>query len=223
MTERWNKFFENCDAFEANWLETAVPHWGFHEVFYGMIRRYCPPPARILDVGCGPGWSALYLSSMGYSVTGVDNEPKLVELAQKKADDLGVQARFEVADAFDLSPYYNKFDLVFSCGVLEHFDREVTVSLLKEQSKCASNVLVEIPTAFTRYTGQITDERIYSLSELAKIVSDAGIHETVRFGFGELNATHLHQLIRQLLPRFLWRLLRNNGYCYAIAVLGQRA
>lgn len=222
MSERWQSYFKKHGAFEKNWLVTAVAHWGFHETLYGMIARHCPKPARILNVGSGPGWSELYLASAGYDVTGIDNEPSLVDLARERAAILGVPAKFEVADAFDLASFESKFDLVFSCGVLEHFDREETVSLLREQARCAPYVIIEIPTKYTVYSGGITDERIYTVKQLAKIVEDAGLKVVAKFGYGDLAATPIHLLLRRLLPRVALRFLQNRGYAYSIAVIGSQ-
>jgi hypothetical protein len=127
-----------------------------------------------------------------------------------------------VADAFDLREYYDRSDLVFSCGVLEHFDREVTVQLLREQARCAPRVLIQIPTRYTAYTGEITDERIYSVGELRSIVEDAGLHVVAAFGYGDVTATPGQIWLRRLLPRALWRGLQNRGFAYSIAVLGER-
>jgi SAM-dependent methyltransferase len=221
MSERWKEYFDGHKAFDANWLQSAVPHWGFHETLYGNIQRYCPRGGRILDVGCGPGWSSMYLAAQGYASTGIDNESSLVELARSQASRLGSSATFEVANAFDLSAYYGKFDLAFSCGVLEHFDRETTVQLLVEQAKCAKQVIIQIPTRYTTYAGGITDERIYSVGELAKIVKDSGMAVESTFGYGELSATPMHRLLRLGLPRALWRIAQNAGYAYAIAAVGR--
>jgi SAM-dependent methyltransferase len=222
MSERWREYFDSHGAFDPGWLRAAVNHWGFHETLYGMIVRFCPAPARLLDIGSGPGWSGLYLSSLGYEVTGIDSEPSLVEISRLQAERLGVPIDFQVADAFDLSDYHGKFDLVFSCGVLEHFDRDVTVRLLREQALCAKKVLIQIPTKYTAYAGGITDERIYSIGELKKIVEDAGLCIESGFGYGDLGATPAHRFLRRILPRALWRLLQNRGYAYSIAVIGSR-
>ncbi len=222
MTDRWYQYFDAQGTFNSRWLKAAVTHWGFHEILYGMIERHCPPPARILDVGCGPGWSDLYLSSSGYEVTGVDSESRLVELARELAQKLGVAAHFEVADAFDLRAYHGRFDLVYSCGVLEHFDRDVTIQLLQEQARCAPRVLIQIPTRFTALTGEITDERIYTMGELKALVEDAGLQVEASFGYGEVTVTPAQVWLRRVLPRMLWRWLQNRGYAYSIAVLGVR-
>ncbi|UVJ42791.1 class I SAM-dependent methyltransferase [Pseudomonas sp. LS1212] len=221
MADRWREYFDSYGAFNSDWLKSAVAHWGFHEVLYGMIQRYCQPTSRLLDVGCGPGWSDMYLSSLGYKVVGIDNEPTLVELAGQQAARLGATAEFQVADAFDLSGLEGQFDLAFSCGVLEHFDREVTVQLLKEQAKCAKYVLIQIPTKYTAYAGGITDERIYTVDELAAIVRDSGMDVVAKFGYGDLGATQVHAASRRFLPRAALRFLQNRGYAYCIAVIGK--
>lgn len=223
MTERWKNYFDSHGAFQPQWLTTAVAHWGFHEILYGMIARHCPKPARILDVGSGPGYSDFYLASQGYDVTGVDNEPSLVELAQEQASRLNVSAKFDCADAFDLSSHYSKYDLAFSCGVLEHFDRAITVQLLQEQAKCAKQVLIQIPTHYTSQTAPITDERIYTIRQLAGIVEDAGLRVVRKFGYGSLTATPMQLLAWRVLPRAAYRALQNRGYAYSIAVIGARA
>lgn len=222
MNDRWRDFFDSHGAFDRGGLATSVQHWGFHETLYGMIARHCPRPASILDIGSGTGWSDCYLASLGYEVTGLDNIPALVDFAKGQADLFGVPAKFEIADAFELSNYYSRFDLVMSCGVLEHFDHEITIKLLKEQAKCAPMVLIQVPTSYTRYTGQITDERIYTINELAEIVENAGLSVISKFGYGELAVTPAQKIYRQILPRIIWRWLQNKGYAYGIAVIGKR-
>jgi hypothetical protein len=130
--------------------------------------------------------------------------------------------RFEQGDAFNLDSWRDAFDLVYSCGVLEYFDRETTIHLLREQSKCAPRVFIETPTKYTAlYIGR-TDERIYTIKELKTIVREAGLRVKAAFGYGDLTATKSQIWQRRLLPRGLWRWLQNQGYCFAMAVLGER-
>jgi SAM-dependent methyltransferase len=222
MTDRWQDYFRAQGVDERRWLQSAVMHWTFHETLYGMMSRYCSPPARVLDVGCGPGFSDLYLHSAGYDVTGVDNDEAIVSLARDFSARLSIAPRFEQADASDLSVYHGQFDLVYSCGVLEHFDRDITVRLLEEQARCAPRVLIQIPTKYTAYAAPITDERIYTIQQLEQMVRDAGLHVTSAFGYGELAVTPAQVWLRRLLPRAGWRVLQNRGYGYSIAVLGTR-
>jgi SAM-dependent methyltransferase len=222
MTQRWNDYFSTHGAFESTWLRAAVAHWGFNEVLYGTVLNRLPPPARILDVGSGPGWSDLLFSSLGYEVTGIDNEPKLVDLANDLAARMQLPTRFEFADASDLAAYHGRFDLAYSCGVLEHFDRDATVNLLREQALCAKYVLIQIPTRFSSYAVPMTDERIYTVAELRRIVEDAGLDVVHAFGYGDVTVTRTQIWMRRVLPRMLWRALQDEGYAFAIAVLGRR-
>lgn len=221
MSERWKNYFIREKAFGKEWLSTAVSHWGFHENLYGMILKYCPTGSKLLDVGCGPGWSDIYLSSLGYSVTGIDNEAALIDLAKVQNSRFETDVEFKICDAFDLSKLENRYEMSFSCGVLEHFDRDVTVALLKEQAKYSNYVLIQIPTSYTKYSGGITDERIYTISELSKIVQDAGMDVVAKFGYGDICVNKIHKMIRLLLPRFIYRLIQNMGFSFAIAVIGK--
>ncbi|MCB0154272.1 MAG: class I SAM-dependent methyltransferase, partial [Anaerolineae bacterium] len=55
---------------------------------------------NVLDLGCGSGGHALALARRGYSISGVDQSPEMVDLARQKAAQAGLQSRldFTVAD-----------------------------------------------------------------------------------------------------------------------------
>lgn len=58
----------------------------------------------ILDIGCGLGEHTILLTRLGYEVLGIDFAPHAVEQARANAAARGVEARFEIGDAFDLDP-----------------------------------------------------------------------------------------------------------------------
>src|SRR6476620_1762580 len=62
--------------------------------FASLVGRERP----VLDLGCGPGHTTAYLTSLGLSVTGVDLSPKMIE----KASECFPHARFAVGDLFAL-------------------------------------------------------------------------------------------------------------------------
>jgi SAM-dependent methyltransferase len=59
--------------------------------FMALMR---PPPARIVEFGCGTGWLSLLFAERGYEVVGVDISPDAIALAERRL----ATASFRVAD-----------------------------------------------------------------------------------------------------------------------------
>ena len=83
-----------------------------------------PPPAKILDVGSGPGRYAFYLISRGYAVSLVDVSRECLSLAEREATRLDLPLGEVVhGDATDLSRFSDAaFDAVLSLGPLYHLE-----------------------------------------------------------------------------------------------------
>jgi 2-polyprenyl-3-methyl-5-hydroxy-6-metoxy-1,4-benzoquinol methylase len=222
MTERWKTYINGGLEQAGGTLPFAFDQWQFLFPLYLAIRRATPSGGRLLDVGCGAGAFASLLTLRGYAVTGVDQDADVVARARITGQTLAGSATFEQADAFDLSPFHGRFDLAYSIGVVEHFDRDVTVSLIREQGRCATSVMVCIPTKFTKYAATITDERIYTLRQLERMVADAGLAPVDKFVYGEV-PTSLARNFERALPAALYRQFqRTFSYAMGIGVVGRR-
>ncbi|MFE4666423.1 class I SAM-dependent methyltransferase [Streptomyces sp. NPDC056716] len=80
-----------------------------------LLRRYLPaPPARILDVGGGPGAHARWLVEDGYSVHLVDPVARHIEQAARTG------AGVELGDARHLTAADHSYDVVLLLGPLYH-------------------------------------------------------------------------------------------------------
>jgi SAM-dependent methyltransferase len=83
-----------------------------------------PPPRRVLDLGCGTGWTSLFLARAGYEVTGVDLAGEAVTVARELAAEAGLaNVRFEAAD-YESFAAENAFDYVLFYDALHHAEDE---------------------------------------------------------------------------------------------------
>ncbi len=73
-----------------------------------------PAGAKVLDVGCGAGQTALPMARKGSRVTGIDLASNLVEAARKRAQAEGLAVQFDEGDAEDLPYESASFDISFS-------------------------------------------------------------------------------------------------------------
>jgi SAM-dependent methyltransferase len=89
-----------------------------------LVQRGVLQPGTTLELGCGTGADAIYLSRRGFEVTAVDSSPLAVERARTRAEDEDALVRFVLADAFEFAPTAGQFDLVFDAGFY-HFIRRV--------------------------------------------------------------------------------------------------
>jgi ubiquinone/menaquinone biosynthesis C-methylase UbiE len=62
---------------------------------YAHITKRIPSGARILDLACGTGTDAIWLAQRGYYVHGVDISSSMLERAEQKRQELGLQARLK--------------------------------------------------------------------------------------------------------------------------------
>ena len=74
------------------------------------------PPARVLDLGCGDGTTAIPLARAGAEVIGIDIARNLVEAANRRAAEAGLhRLTFQEGDACNLEGVANhSFDLTLS-------------------------------------------------------------------------------------------------------------
>lgn len=98
---------------------------GFEATRRLLSRIRLPSGARVLEVGCGTGRSACYLSRLGFDVTAVDRNPLMLEKAKRRASRTGSRVRFAFGDAGSLPFPDGSFDLVFveSVSVFVEGDR----------------------------------------------------------------------------------------------------
>ncbi len=80
-------------------------------------------PLSVLEVGGAPGGYLVHLwRKFGHDVCVLDNSPAGIELSRQNFAMLGVPGRVLERDLFAGDDLEMKFDLVFSLGLIEHFE-----------------------------------------------------------------------------------------------------
>jgi SAM-dependent methyltransferase len=147
------------------------------------------PGAHVLDIGCGSGWTTLFLAEAGYDALGYDLVPANVELCRERAQRWGSSARFDVADMDEL-PGGDAADVALIFDALHHSLRQPAVLAgVARRLRPGGWLLVGEPTwlhrlspgarATTRELGW--SERGLTLRGLRRDLRAAGFGETRRF------------------------------------------
>src|SRR4051812_17546526 len=105
-----------------------------------------PRPARALEAGCGTAVMSSFLGMAGGETIAGDNDPKVLEVARASAARWPAVPRFVEHDIFRLSELGVEAEVVFSQGVLEHFDDESIVKLCRESLSVAPRFVFSVPS-----------------------------------------------------------------------------
>ncbi|GAA3938665.1 class I SAM-dependent methyltransferase [Hymenobacter algoricola] len=99
-----------------------------------LVHLHPKPGTRLLDLACGKGRHAIYLSEKGYDVTGVDLSPESIVYARQFAQP---QLHFEVHDMRDPLPW-GPFDFIFNLFTSFGYFAEETENVVALRSAAAA-------------------------------------------------------------------------------------
>jgi cyclopropane fatty-acyl-phospholipid synthase-like methyltransferase len=110
------------EDFDASY--TGTPPWdiGRPQPAFVELANAALLTGRVLDVGCGTGEHALMAARLGLQAVGIDASPAAIAIAEGKARDRGLTARFVIANALDLGSLDEQFDTVLDCGLFHIFE-----------------------------------------------------------------------------------------------------
>ena len=85
------------------------------------VAAWLPADSRVLEVAPGPGFLAIELAKLGYSVTGIDISKSFVEIAGRNARDAGVAIDFRRGDVAKMPFADDSFDFVVCVAAFKNF------------------------------------------------------------------------------------------------------
>lgn len=104
-----------------------------------------------LDLGSGRGENSALLAMKGKKTTLFDWSDKNLDFSRKLYAILGLPGTFIQGDMTQRLPFEDgSFDTVFTCGVLEYFNKEQIIAILKECMRVSrKRVIVMVPNAWS--------------------------------------------------------------------------
>ncbi len=116
------------------------------------LLKYLGQESAILDLGCGAGNNAVYLSNLGYNVTGIDTSDNMLAIAQSKKSN----AKFIQGDIHRLNFNDNSFNCVILSYILCHLTNNDIAGCLARLTHILTHNGVLFIELFTGVLGEIT-------------------------------------------------------------------
>lgn len=188
MDEKW---FSSRPWDEAYRSGEYLKSWDYshpsQELVATVIALNLPKASVALDLGCGGGREAIFLSQCGYRVYGIDFSEQALKVAKRRAAAAGVSVEWRQADVRDLPLEDGSVDFVNDRGcfhLIPSRDRSTVARELARVMKSGAHLLLRgssrvgregfIPVnkrALHRFfrTGQFTVGRVMPITMIANV------------------------------------------------------
>ncbi len=122
---------------------------GKRQPWTDLLLRWTAPGQRVLELGSGTAEMSANLGFHDRRVTLVDLSPANIDFGRELFAKLSLETEGRVADIEKRLPFGDgEFDVVFSSGVLEHYDDETIARLLREFGRIARIAVISfVPNA----------------------------------------------------------------------------
>lgn len=208
-----------------NTLEVRDVFWVSDQVKFSYVKRVLPGVSNTLEVGMGSARISAYLAQEGCQVFGVDYSANAIEVAKRNFALLGLTGTFCLGDAFRLPFSSDCFDMVFSTGLIEHFEDPSPivvemVRVLRPGGVFWSDIAprkfsllrsLDFLTKLVKRDRVEIFEREFSKREVELLLSEAGLREVDVFAAGVFPPRRLVieriRLMRSIFGRVAWSLV----------------
>lgn len=184
-----------------------------------LLKRHVKPQMSFLEIGCAPGKMLAWVSKkLCAHVSGIDYSQNGINVSKKLFLSLGIETDLRCEDIFDTTFESGSFDIVYSAGLIEHFDNPSDVVRRHiDLCKPGGKSIIVIPNYGGIY-GKIQkflDAENLALHNL-KIMNHSGLYSLVPvasasqirvYPTGRLSPGIL-SLEKKLLPPIAWGLFR---------------
>lgn len=127
----------------------------YSQFYLKLISKHIDHNTDMAELGCGTATIAVLLNKKIKSYTGLDYSEAAANLANKKLEGAGVSnAKIIIEDVLRLSEEQkNKFDLVWSAGLIEHFsDYSQIIRSHYDLARSGGLILAAVPYKYSYHT-----------------------------------------------------------------------
>lgn len=166
---------------------------------------------RILDAGCGSGYFTTYFASKGFDVYAIDNSEKARKITKKRISDFKLKARVENRNVLNTRYPKNYFRVIFTDGLLEHFNNPLLVLLeFKRILKTRGKILTFAPNKFSYwillkpFVMKEIKEHPFTLKQLVVLHKEAGFTILESGGLNVIPFRYSPEFLAKKLGRILY-------------------
>ena len=137
---KWEEFYENTPLKQIPWQNNQSDY------LTKVINANKIKPGRVLDLGCGTGMESIFLTTKGFTVTGIDISKTAINYAIQNSKKENFKIEFVIADATNLDFLKNrKFDLILDWanlhGIIKNKRDKYIEEILKHTQKGSKLIL----------------------------------------------------------------------------------
>jgi len=115
QSEDWNKFWTKTDNQNHKTIS-----WSKRRMMR-ILAPYMQKGKRVLDAGCGSGFFSKFFYEEGMQVVAIDFATKAIEITKDITSDRVTTWRKDLLSPLLTQEFSERFDLIFSDGLFEHF------------------------------------------------------------------------------------------------------
>lgn len=183
----WTKKIASRKFSELDYFFQKKVYARMHNYFLSMLDDV--KGKKILEAGCGSGYASILLAQEGAEITLSDNSKLALEYSKNlgKRVELNQKVKYVLADVKKLPFNKNTFDIVHNCGVIEHYEDQTILVILREMVRVVGKngqVIVVVPNllspeiVYRMIKYGKGSERYLSKRKLKKLMREAGLKKT---------------------------------------------
>lgn len=167
MKKSWFKYYKSHKGIA---LSNIILHWPY------LLRIIQLRPKRMLEIGCGPADHSVFLSYIKpkTNISLLDNDKQIItRLGKKLSNKITKFYICNIAnkkDVLKLNFIKNEFDLIYSQGLMEHFNKKDFQIIINNFLPYTKKILISIPSE--NYPNRdFGNELLRNKQELTEIIS----------------------------------------------------